>query len=313
MELRLRIIDLDSSITDQEQLVTRYQPQIFSGQHWGPRIRMACAFGRFRRFMRALADDFGTERDLEPMLTFCGSGDFHHVSLALLARQESPFNLVVIDNHPDWMRGVPFLHCGTWLYHAARLPQLNRIIHIGGDVDFDNYYRWMAPWPWLRSEKIIVLPALRQFQRGQWRNVPHTALRRRPAEPVTPERLDEALQPLGQVLGSLPLYVSLDKDVMTAAEAVVNWDSGHLTLPEVRIVLQSLLRAAGGQLAAMDVVGDWSPVTLRGWLRRWFHATEHPALMVHPDEARRRNEQMNQVLIDDVCRWTSHAARRQAV
>ena len=57
-----------------------------------------------------------------------------------------PFNLLVLDKHPDWMRGIPFLHCGTWLHHALQLPTLNRVIHCGGDLDFDNAYRWLAPW-----------------------------------------------------------------------------------------------------------------------------------------------------------------------
>src|SRR5205823_6657374 len=113
-------------------------------------------------------------------ITFCGSGDFHHVSLALVRRLAGPFNLLVVDNHPDWMRGIPLLHCGTWLYHAARLPQLRRVFHAGGDVDFDNYYRWLAPWPLLRADKVRVFPARRPFRRGPWARVANEPLRADP-------------------------------------------------------------------------------------------------------------------------------------
>src|SRR5262249_33304584 len=140
-------------------------------------IRLACSFRRFRLFEKALAELFGTETDTRPALTLCGSGDFHHVGLALLRRQTRPFNLLVLDNHPDWMRGVPFLHCGTWLYHAAQLPLVRHIFHVGGDVDFDNYYRWMAPWHLLRSGKITVLPAVRRFRRGPWAQIANEPLR----------------------------------------------------------------------------------------------------------------------------------------
>ena len=58
-------------------------------------------------------------------MTLYGSGDFHHVTLALIRQIREPFNLLVLDKHPDWMRGIPFLHCGTWLRHALRMATLN--------------------------------------------------------------------------------------------------------------------------------------------------------------------------------------------
>src|SRR5207249_572705 len=126
----------------------------------------------------------------EPAVTLVGSGDFHHVSLALLRRLPGPFNLLVLDNHPDWMRRVPFLHCGTWVYHAARLPQVQNVFHVGGDVDFDNGYRWLAPWHLLRSGKIRVLPGVRRFA---WRSVPQETVRPAPHVPVTARRVAELL------------------------------------------------------------------------------------------------------------------------
>src|ERR1700676_5376565 len=158
----VRILDLDGALTAQ-QAVTNGRQIIHGAREWGPRVRLACSFPRFRRFEQALSGLLGGECDASPHLTFYGSGDFHHVSLALVRRLEGPFNLLVLDNHPDWMRGVPLLHCGTWLYHAARLPQVRRIFHVGGEVDFDNYYRWTAPWQLLRRRRITVLPAVRRF------------------------------------------------------------------------------------------------------------------------------------------------------
>ena len=127
---------------------------------WGPRIRLACTFATFELFRRWLDDALGTAA---PGITFYGSGDFHHVSLALLERLAMPFNLLVLDKHPDWMRGIPFLHCGTWLRHALQLPTLNRVIHCGGDLDFDNAYRWLAPWHEIKAGRVVVFPARRQF------------------------------------------------------------------------------------------------------------------------------------------------------
>src|SRR5262249_31793122 len=126
----MRCLDLDGSLPKQQALVHRYRPTVYNALAWGPRLRLACGFHRFRQWEQALTNLFGSATDTQPALTFYGSGDFHHVSLALLRRQAAPCNLLVLDKHPDWMRGIPLLHCGTWLYHAARLPQIQRIFHV---------------------------------------------------------------------------------------------------------------------------------------------------------------------------------------
>jgi arginase family enzyme len=296
--METRALDLDGSIVRQTELLERSAATVLPLAGWGPRLRIGCGHGPFRRFERALARLAGSGPDREPLLTFCGSGDFHHVSLALVRRQPRPCNLLVIDNHPDWMRGVPLLHCGTWLYHAARLPQVARVFHVGGEVDFDNAWRWLAPWPLLRSGKIIMLPAVRRFHAGGWRKVPHEALRPAPDRPADRERLEEWLRPFRAALAARPLYVSLDKDVLGADESVVNWDSGRLTSAEVQEVLRAFLSAA--DLAGMDVVGDWSPVRVAGVLRRALHRTEHPPLAVDLTEATRRNQALNLLLLETV-------------
>ena len=305
----LHILDLDGGLTAQPGLLERYQPAVLPAQDWGPRIRLGCSFGQFRRFEQALSALPDPRSSDRPPLVLYGSGDFHHVSLALVRRLPGPFNLLVLDNHPDWMRGVPLLHCGTWLYHAARLPQVRRVFHVGGEVDFDNYYRWMAPWQLLRRQKITVLPALRRFQRGPWQEIAHQPVRAETGRPASPQRIEELVRPFRSELARCPLYISLDKDVMRQAEAVVNWDSGHLTLAEVCALLAAFVGGAQGRMAGMDIVGDWSPVRLQGPLRHALHWTEHPALTVDAHDAARRNEHTNQVLLESVLAATDSLER----
>jgi len=303
MNLNVRVLDLDHAVPRQQSVMSKYRPQVIPMTDWGPKIRMGCAFRRFRAFARDLAKAIGSEKDGDPTLTLYGSGDFHHVSLALLARQASPCNLAVIDNHPDWMRGVPFLHCGTWVHHAARLGHVRRIIHIGGDVDFDNLYRFMAPWPALHRGKMIVIPARRPFERGPWRRLAHAPLMTATSRcNLSADGFQELLRPIADDLRRWPLYISLDKDVLTAVDALVNWDSGHLQLADVRIIFGGLLEAAGRRLAGMDIVGDWSPVRVQGLFRRFLHWTEHPALSIDSDRASDRNALTNGIVIDDVAR-----------
>jgi arginase family enzyme len=298
--MQVRVLDLDGSIARQTQLLRRFGAVILRLQEWGRNLRLVCRHAALAHFEKQLAQLTGSPHDTRPSLTFLGSGDFHHVSLALLRRLTGPFNLLVIDNHPDWMRGIPFLHCGTWLYHAAQLPNVQRIFHLGGEVDFDNAYRWLAPWPMLRSGKIIVAPARQRFQGRYWDRIAHQPLRRHPDEPAGSDILSEWLTPYRAELAAYPLYISLDKDVLTAAEAVVNWDSGHLTAVEVLVILSAFINAADGELAGMDVVGDWSPVHLCGWARRFLHWTEHPPLTIDANEATRRNQALNLRLLECV-------------
>jgi hypothetical protein len=295
--MKLRILDLDGGLTVQPAL-RRQRPEVVPCQGWGPRIRLGCSFGRFRRFEASLSGRLCGSSSAGRWLTFVGSGDFHHVSLALIRRLTEPFNLLVIDNHPDWMRRVPVLHCGTWLWHVCRLPQVRRIYHVGGDVDFDNAYRYLAPWSALKNGRITVFPAIRAYRSGRWSAVCHTPLRADREAQLSLTVMEELLRPHGDDLARWPLYVSLDKDVLGTADAIVNWDSGHLTLGEVRDVLAGFVQAAQGRLAGMDVVGDWSTVTVKGWLRHLLHLTEHPLVRVAPHEALAINDRTNQVLLD---------------
>jgi arginase family enzyme len=307
-----RTLGLDGSFSSQAQLFGRQPDHSLHLGSWGPRLRMACSFGRFKQFEAAMAAALGSASDTEPSLTFIGSGDFHHVSLALLRRIHRPFNLLVIDNHPDWMRGVPFLHCGTWVRHALDLSQANTIYHVGGDVDFDNAYRHLAPWKALRTGRIKVISAVRQFRRGRWRALPNDVLRLRRDEPASRERVDALVDPLRPQLARFPLYISLDKDVMHAGEATVNWDSGHLQSSEILDVLGAFVDATGRRLAGMDVVGDWSPVRIRGMARKFLHWTEHPRLSINGANAAKHNQPLNLVLLERLRAWAGNAPAANA-
>ncbi len=267
-------------------------------QNWGPRVRLACSYGQFDSFQHDLTAAMERMATKSPRLIFAGSGDFHHVSLALLRRIAEPVNLLVIDKHPDWVGPLPIMHCGGWVLHAARGPFIHRIFHLGGRLDFDNFYRHFAPWSMLRTKKIVVFPATDQYDRGQWKSITHQALRPSPQEPFTHARLEELLAPWREELSSRPLYISLDKDVLNANEAVVNWDSGVLTLAEVCDIINFFARACDYRLAGADIVGDYSPCRVRRALRRVFHWVEHPKLSIDLARSREINSETNKVLLE---------------
>ena len=121
--------------------------------------------------------------------------------------------------------------------------------------------------------------------------------------------LRDLLIPYREELARMPLYISLDKDVMVPADAIVNWDSGHLGLGEVQDVLTAFLEAARGNLRGMDVLGEWSPVRVDGLFRWSFHMTMHPPLQIDPAEANRVNERANLALMETVAGCVKTARR----
>ena len=94
---------------------------------------------------------------------------------------------------------------------------------------------------------------------------------------MTPAHLARLLEPYRRALAARPLYISLDKDVLTGSHAAGNWDSGHLTFREVQHVMRAFVGASQG-LAGMDVFGDWSACATHGLLRSSVRITLHREL-----------------------------------
>ncbi|QEH34044.1 hypothetical protein OJF2_25770 [Aquisphaera giovannonii] len=292
--MRIRALDLDGSLVAQRRLLgDRPDLHRFPAREWGPRIRLACTPREYGRFAAWLERAVGGE---PAAITLYGSGDFHHVTLALLRRIDGPFNLLILDKHPDWMRGIPFLHCGTWVRHALRLPNLRRVFHCGGELDFDNAYRVLAPWADIEARRIQVLPARRRFFGARWGRIDHGPLLDRGELDL--DDLGRRLEAWRDVLARHALYVSIDKDVLRAEDAAVNWDSGFLRLDQATAVLRAFLDAAGGRLAGADLLGDWSPIALGTRLNRLCHRLDHPSPDHDPDEAARKNEAANRAFLD---------------
>jgi hypothetical protein len=300
--MRIRVIDLDGSIPAQDRVLRTFRPEVYDLRQAAPRLRLACRWKRFHRFERRLDRMLGSCDNTAPAITFLGSGDFHHLSLALLRRMRHPFNLLVLDQQADWTGGSPLLHCGSWVRQAAQLSNVRRIFHAGGEAGFDDWRRHLAPKNMLRSGKIVAFPATRQFRNGFWSTLPHQPLRARPESLVDRDRLEELLWPYLDDLERWPLYVSLDKNVLWMPESVANWNSGVLDLAEIQEILQFFLKASGNDLLGMDVVGDWSPVFTRGVFAPLLHRMAHPRRNIDPEQARLSNERTNLMLL----RFLSH-------
>jgi len=139
MTLRPVVLDLDGSVgplPDEHRVALT---------DWQERLRFGCS-------MRVL-EQFGL--DLEGRLppasahgtVLFGSGDFHHLTPLLIARQlrvrTGPIEVIVLDNHPDNMRFPMGIHCGSWVTFVASLPGVSHV-HVVGITSRD--LGWTHVW-----------------------------------------------------------------------------------------------------------------------------------------------------------------------
>ena len=168
-------------------------------------------------------------------IRFLDSGNYHYLTKIWLEKMETPFSLLVFDNHTDMQEAAFFglLSCGSW----------------AGEV-LENH-------PML--EGICVAgPSCRDFQEYKGEN--QEKLTRICRE----ELLDKGEQLLLEFLEKdreLPLYISLDKDVLRTSEARTNWDQGDLSLEQLFKWLE--LAFEKRKVLAVDICGENPPDTAR--------------------------------------------------
>lgn len=237
-------LDFDGS------LATLSEARRFDLADWQQRIRLCCGWQHWRALeahLAALVPEIGNATVL------VGSGDYHHVSHLLLKRLVAPrpVELVVFDNHPDNMR-FPFgIHCGSWVAHAARLPQIARIHVLGissGDVG--------AAHAWENHLRPLYSGKLSYWTCGVdvgWAK--YLGLRQAVQGFDTPAAMISALhERLSR--SKLPAYLSVDKDALAPEVAHTNWDQGRLQL-EPLLATIALLKP---RLIGSDITGEVSIV-----------------------------------------------------
>ena len=173
------------------------------------------------------------------------SGNYHYLSLLWMEKIKKDFALVLFDNHPD-MQAPSFgeiTSCGGWVREALlTLPHLRRVYLIGADDA-------------LVEEELAELsaePAFRTETGGEERESPDLTEKLRILSPrgtVTPERMSDVLR-----AETLPLYLSVDKDVLSEKDAVCNWSQGTMRLRELCVLLQILKDR--GSVMALDICGE---------------------------------------------------------
>ena len=162
-------------------------------------------------------------------LHFIDSGNYHYMTRLWLEKLQIPFRLLVFDNHTD-MQPPAFgglLSCGGWIAASLEeLPLLQEVILVGPD---EEAYTQVEPD---LQQKVLFLS-------------------REKLSTMTTEEKEGFFNNQSE---DLPLYVSVDKDVLCKGDASTTWSQGDMHLSELMSFLELVLERQN--ILGMDVCGE---------------------------------------------------------
>ena len=236
--------------------------------------------------------------EIEPAIAgrstvFLGSGDFHHISHLLVRRhaeQGELLQVVVFDNHPDNMRFPFAIHCGSWVGHVSRLPFV-ACVHVLGitSPDVAMTHAWENRLGSLRRGRVRYWCVGSDLNWMKFLGI--TGSR---SFDSTAEMLEAFAKHIHSTSGAI--YLSIDKDVLAANEALTNWDQGVMRIGE----LGEAIRLLKSRIVASDITGDISIYRYRSRFKRLLSSLDaQPAIA--PDELLRwqtQHQSINRQLLD---------------
>ena len=159
---------------------------------------------------------------------FIDSGNYHYMTRIWLEKITEPFDLLVFDNHTD-MQPPAFgglLSCGGWIYDSVtELPLLRKVILIGPDEEAFSRVETEIQ----EKVKFLSREKLQEMEEA------------------------EVTEFVREHVGELPLYISVDKDVLCKEEADTNWSQGDMRLDTmIRCLECAVSRCAADNILSED-------------------------------------------------------------
>ena len=172
-----------------------------------------------------------------PILHFIDSGNYHYMTSFWLRRITEPFRLIVFDHHTDMQEPAfgEILSCGGWIsYSLRKYPMLREVMLIGPEEED------------LKETDPHLLEKVRWYPESVLNASPEDKLF--PTEEILPDRL--------------PVYISIDKDIMSKEYAGTSWTQGNTSLPQLLAAAERLFISVsekGIKLYGVDICGEADP------------------------------------------------------
>lgn len=170
---------------------------------------------------------------------FFDNGNYHYMSKLWTDSICEPLDLVVFDHHPDMQppRFEGILSCGGWIKEVLDTNKfVQNVIVIGVADHLVEEIR----------EDLSQARATEILDRVQF--VKESELKKHPEDfsSLVCSEFASVLSP--------SIYISIDKDALSTAEAATNWDQGSLTFNQLADTLKSL--AANHKILGIDICGE---------------------------------------------------------
>ena len=155
-------------------------------------------------------------------------GDFHYLTSLLCRKADEPFCLLLLDHHTDMQqpRYGELLSCGGWLRYMMKENRMMKTAVVAGAEEG------------LRCE---VLPFGERA----------AMISEEECLALDAESLAERIS--GLMPAEYPVYVSIDKDVLSPEWAETNWDQGSISLTLLESALAALARKR--RIIGADICG----------------------------------------------------------
>lgn len=194
---------------------------------------------------------------------FIDSGNYHYMSRIWLEKAKEPFMLLVFDNHTD-MQPPAFgglLSCGGWILAALEeLPLLKEVVLVGPDEEaFSQVEEEFA-----QRVRFLSREKLQKFREA--------------VEPIKAAEVTKGANEakflqegdggdgfsgfFREIPTDLPLYISVDKDILNKKDACTTWSQGDMSLFELMqalLVTKERFEENEGRLLGVDICGECDP------------------------------------------------------
>ena len=163
---------------------------------------------------------------------FIDSGNYHYMTEFFVDKLDCKFSLVLFDYHNDMQ--VPMIHsftsCGDWAREVLENNEnLEQLILIGPSQKNINDIEGL---PKDKFDKLVCI-SLQDLEKH-----------------VTEEKLE-------LIKNDIPLYVSIDKDVLSRHYAKTNWSQGGMSVELLKRILKRFL--VEHEIIGADICGEQSP------------------------------------------------------
>lgn len=190
---------------------------------------------------------------------FLDSGNYHYVTKFWMEKIEKPFSLVLFDQHTDMQEAafLGLLSCGSWVRAALEQNELLQAVCVVGPpcLSIEELNR---EEPWMSKVKFLSKEELKE------------------------QRMEIYEQFLKE--NQLPVYLSIDKDILRKEDSAANWDQGETSLEALLNLVKQCFECQ--EILGVDVCGE--SAMKEG---RW------------EEEELKINNRTNLVLLEQISEW----------